>query len=200
MDRDSPWRQVVESPSPGDHIILWSDASPACDHACASFLRGGLSRNDLILVALPKTEFPDLETRLVASGVDLEALVNEGRALRILSDEVTPDNARDLEGIPAVMPDVLDLAKSMGRTGLTVFDRTAAARFEAGDFGLAERIEHLGRENRHSARVLCAYDGRRLSFDRLREGVRITRQHTHAVTSLGAGRFFVESLARLVEV
>ncbi len=199
MSDAEPWRQVLVNPGPGDHIILWSDESPESDEAIATFVRGGLARDDFVLVTMPRAELADLERRLRPHGIDLQELVNEGSVLRIPVDEASFENASDLEGLPAAIDSFLDLALSMGKSGLTVLGRVAPVYFESGDYGEAERIEHLAHENRRFSRILCVYNGKRLTLDRLREGVRVTRQHTHAMTALGKDRFFVEAVNAPVE-
>jgi len=184
---------MLRSPEPGTHAILWSDGTSACDIAIETFLRGGVERDDMVMVVMPRKELADLEERLRARGTDLDSMVDEGHLFRSLTEDVMPRHLEEVERMPRDMAAIWEFARSVGKEGLTVLDRIPALCFDRGKQEMAERIEQTAQDNRGASRMLCLYDGKNLSAERFSNAVSLTRMHTEALTAVGGGRFFIES-------
>jgi len=186
---------MLRSPELGTHAILWSDGTSACDIAIETYLRGGVERNDMIMVVMPRRELADLGERLRARGTDLDSMVDGGHLFRSLTEDVMPHHLEDIERMTRDVGAIRDFARSVGKDGLTILDRIPSLCFDRGDQAMAERIERTTQGLRGGARLLCLYDGKNLSAERFSDAVALTRMHTEALTAVGGGKFFVESTA-----
>jgi hypothetical protein len=186
----------MRDPAPGTHAILWSDDSAACDQAIETFIRGGVERGDMIMVIFPREELADVQGRLRARGTDLDSLVDQGHLFRAVAEEAGPRGTDDVTRVSRDAFALREFARTVGKNGMTIVGRTAAVFFDRGDPEMAKLIERAQHESRGNSRILCVYSGRNLRAERLSGAVALTKMHTHALTSVGGGKFFIESVPR----
>lgn len=189
---------LLDSPEPGTHAIYWHDDSDEADLVIQSFLNGAIRRSDLTLIILPRAELHDLTIRLSARGTDLEALVDQGHAIRATFEDLAPHRASDLETAKRDIQALREFARSVGKRGLSVVARVAPVFFENGEPAMAAAIEEASQDARGDTRMLCLYNARTLRAERFSDALAVTRRHTHAITALGGGRFFVEAVQPLL--
>lgn len=201
MNRAAPaWKHLFQHPPEGAHLIFWSDGSHDCDAAIETFLRGGIARDDLVMVVLPREELTELEDRMRARGFDLDEMVRGGHLFRAASEDVGPRRPEDVAKIPEDTEAFRLFAKNLGKNGMTVLGRVAPLFFERGEQPMAELIERTAQEHHGDMRILCLYGAQNIRHERLADAVALTRLHTHAITALGGNRFFVEPVQRPLEL
>lgn len=191
---------MLENPPPGAHLILWGDGSNECDAAIESFLRGGIVRNELVMVVLPREELGGFGGRMRSRGLDLDEMTRLGHLVRGTSEEIGPRRQEDVARIPKEIDAFTLLAKNMGKTGLTVLWRVAPPFFERGENEMAALVERATQTHLGAMRFLCLYGANDLRHGQFTDAVSLTRSHTHAITALGGSRFLVETIARPLEV
>lgn len=191
-DEPPDWQSLLRDPPLGAHVILWSDASPACDLAMETFVRGGLERDDLCAVVLPEKDLARIREPFRAQGLDLDRLEGEGRLLATTPEHLGLREPADVERVPVVLEDLKELTRACRRAAPTILGRIAPPFFERGSQHAAEAIERELREHVRDARMLCAYMAGAVTPDRLPEAMSLVRYHTHAITAVGEARFLVE--------
>ena len=193
------WKPLLENPPAGAHLILWGDGSKESDVAIESFLRGGVIRNELVLVVLPRDELRGFGDRMRGRGLDIEAMTREGHVIRGASEDIGPRRSEDVARIPKELEAFGLLAKNLGKSGLTVLWRVAPPFFERGESEMANLVERATQTHLRNMRFLCWYGANDLLPGQFADAVSLTRSHTHAITALGGPRFLVETIARPLE-
>jgi len=198
MARRTPWHSVLRNPPPKAHIIFWSDGSYECDEGIEQWLRGAVERNDLAMLLLPRAELRELRRRMEARGYDLDRLVDEGHLIRSATEDLDLHGPGDLGKLPELGLILFEIAKSVGRSGLSIVGAVGPGFFEDGNYRMAGLLESGGGSS-STMRVLCVYPTKALRPDRFPEAIKLTRMHSHAITAIGGGHFFVEEIGPLVE-
>lgn len=192
----APWYDLLAEPPEGAHVILWSDNSPACDSAVETFLRGGLVRNDLIVIIVPAADFADLRKRLRERGLELDHLEEVGRVLIAPPEHLGLDGPKDVDRIEGIAKDLRWVAERSGRAGITVLGGVGPGFFDSGDENAAAALEHALQDHAQDVRILCTYRAGSVTRERLSEAVVVIRCHTHAITPVGGDRLIVEPVER----
>lgn len=188
----SEWRTILRASQPGDHILFWGDGPQSADEVFEIFLRGSMARDDLLGVVLPRKELAGMFERFRSQGIDLARLEDEGHLVSAASEDLFPRDLHDVTRITSALEGFHQTAAARGKAGVTLFGRVAPVFFERGDTAMAQMIEGVAHANRGSARILCAYDTRRLSISHLAEATAQVRLHTHTLTALRDGRIISE--------
>lgn len=184
----------LTSPAPGTHAIFWGNGSDGRDEAIAAFLRGGVSRDDVLAVVVPRREFPVWQARMLRYGIDLDGLADAGRALWAGSDDLAPRSPREVRDVGSFLLALANLADTVGRSGVTVVAKYACF-FERGEQVMAQLIEGATEAHTGAARILCLYNGRDLPAGRRVDAMELTRLHTEAITAKGPGQLLVVPIA-----
>lgn len=186
-------RRLLSEPAPGTHTIFWNDRSKCSDETVAAFLKGGVKRDDVLAVVVPRQEFLDWQTRMLDMELNLDGLADEGRLIWAGSDDLAPRNPREVDVVGKFLQDLSELAGVVGRGGVSVLGKYSCF-FERGEQRMAEMIEATAEEHSEAARILCLYETQDLPPDRLPDAYALTRLHTTSITAIGDGKYFVEHL------
>jgi len=186
----SAWRPLIETPAPGDHILFWSDDSASSDSIIATFVQGGLHRNDLVAVLWPNAERESLRGQCEAAGVSLDEHIVRGNVILLSAERYYPRDPHDETRIESLFDQLTDRVRVRRTSGLSFLGRIAPSLFERGDLVRAETVERVVRARLGTARVLCPYRAKQVS--RLAGAASLVRSHSHTITALGRDRFLVE--------
>ena len=192
MRGDENWRSRVGSMAPGEHFLLWSDGSPSSISVLEMFIRGGLARGDLIVIAVPRSEHETLHEQMRARGLELDSLIARELLLLLAAEDWSPHDASDEDSVASFLGALSDVSAGRGKVGLTYLGRIAPWFFEIGDLPISIMVERVLHVRRGSARILCPYDLRSLTLQHLGEASSLLSSHTHTMTARGQDRFLVE--------
>src|SRR5712691_5099820 len=189
----SAWRPLIETPAPGDHILFWTDDSASSDSIMATFVQGGLHRNDLVAVLWPHAERDSLRRQCQATGVSLDEHIVRGNVTLMSAERYYPHDPHDETRIESLFDQLTDRVRAGRKSGLSFMGRIAPSLFERGDMVRAETVERMVGARLGTARVLCPYRAKRVG--RLAGAPSLVRSHSHTVTALGRDQFLVEHVA-----
>ncbi len=190
------WRVQVSSPDYGDHLLFWRTEFESSDAVVESFLRGALSRNDLVAVVLPSDEHEDFRDRMRKRGVPFDEYAAEDRVELRNAEDFYPRDLRDDDRISGCIDEMTRLAQERGRAGVSFIGRIAPSLFEHGNAPMAEMVERTIHSKRGSGRWLCPYRVQPLTLQQIPEAHGLLKAHTHSITALAEDRFLLESIRR----
>jgi len=150
-----------------EHVVQFYQADPSLSDSLARFIGDGLAAGEAGIVVATREHREELERRLRAEGVDLDAaraadayvaLDAEATLARIMRDGM-PDPQRFAD---AIGPEVAHAAR--GGRGVRVFGEMVGLLLAGGDASAALRLEDLWNELRRTLafRLFCAYPLERL--------------------------------------
>src|SRR5712691_9786835 len=184
------WRPLIETPGPGDHILFWSDDSASSDSIIATFVQGGLQRNDLLVVVWPNVERDSLRGQCETAGVSLDEQIVRGNVILLPAEQYYPRDPHDETRIESLFDELNERVRARRKSALSFMGRIAPSLFERGDPIRAETVERMVGARQGTARVLCPYRAKRVA--RLAGAASLVRSHSHTITALGRDRFLVE--------
>jgi hypothetical protein len=184
---DDDFESALDEGAGGNHLVLWYRTNKGRAQAILRFLRIGIDTDEMMAIILPLQELQDTENALIAVGLPVERLMNEGRLLLFASEEVVPREASDCKSMIEAVTGLRDMAAAQGRR-LRLVGRVAPLFFERGDIESALAVELAADSSLGQARLLCLYDAR--SRDRLPEvhGQKIDDAHNHILHETSKGK------------
>ena len=186
-----------------EHVVQFYEADPSLSDSLARFIGEGLAAGEAGIVVATREHREELERRLRADGVDLDAaravdayvaLDAEATLARIMRDGM-PDPQRFAE---VIGPDMARAAR--GGRGLRVFGEMVGLLLVGGDASATLRLEDLWNELRrtHAFRLFCAYPLERLGGHGLAHPVaEVCARHSRVIP---AGTRLADASERLGEL
>ncbi len=145
-----------------EHFVQFYEADPALSDSVASFIGGGLTAGEAGIVVATAAHRDDLERRLRATGIDLEAARAAGSYVPLDADEtlarIMVDGMPDPQRFAEVIGGELTRAARGGRR-LRVFGEMVGLLLARGHAAATVRLEELWTELRrtHAYQLFCAY-------------------------------------------
>jgi hypothetical protein len=193
MPRGGGWRERIESMGPGEHFLLWTDGLSASAPVAERFIRGGLSRGDLVAIATHPAELETLRRDLALQGLDLDDLAR-GNQLFVVTEDWSVDEPPSEGRVKSLFDRLHAAATERHSPGLSLLGRLAPRAFEDGDVHTSWMLERACHSRRGSTRTLCPYDRSALTLRRFEEASTLLPFHTHTMTATDPGRYLIEAV------
>ncbi|MEX2221618.1 MAG: ATP-binding protein [Candidatus Rokuibacteriota bacterium] len=175
-----------------EHVVQFYDADPPLLDSLVGFIGGGLAGGEAGVVIATREHREDLERRLRATDIDLEAALASDGYIALDADEtlsrIVVDGVPDPERFAEVVGDALARAGRGGRRR-RVFGEMVGLLLARGSAAASIRLEDLWDEMRktHPFRLFCAYPLEPLGVSTLAHSVvEICSRHSR-VLSAGNG-------------
>jgi hypothetical protein len=178
--------------APGEHFLLWTDGPAAAAPVIERFIRGALSRRDLVAIAIPSAELETLGRDLAGQGLDLDDLA-QGNQLFVLAEDWSAADPPSEGQVTSLFDPLHSAATERHWAGLSLLGRLAPKAFEGGDIHTSWMLERACHSRRGSTRTLCPYDRRALTLRRFEEASSLLPFHTHTMTATDPGRYLIEA-------
>ena len=152
----------MSDPEPFEHFVQFYEADPSLTTRCVTFIGGGLAAGEAGIVVATPEHRDELERRLRATGIDLDAARAAGAYVALDADEtlarIMVDGMPDPQRFAEVIGGELTRAARGGR-GLRVFGEMVGLLLARGHASATIRLEELWNELRrtHAFRLFCAY-------------------------------------------
>ena len=179
----------------GDHLILWYLSDRTRARCIASFLNAGGDSDDVLVLMLPLRELGDLERSMKRESVSIEKMLGLGKLAVFASEELLPCKRNKCVKLHDTLEELRGMVKTDGR-GLRIVGRLAPVLFERGDVEGALAVERTADAALGNARLLCLYDGRRMTDIDSGPGRLIDDIHTHTLREDKDGRVRLEKTRR----
>src|SRR6187549_3675624 len=145
-----------------EHLLQIYDSERVFLDTLEGFVAGGLRAGEGIIVVATDAHIEGLESRLLASGLDLEAMRNAEQYTSLNAEEVLSrfivDRWPDKDLFQRVMTALLARAGGSGRK-IRVFGEMVAVLWQCGEHGATVRLEYLWHQLTEAVgfSLLCAY-------------------------------------------
>jgi signal transduction histidine kinase/ActR/RegA family two-component response regulator len=152
----------MSDPEPFEHFVQFYEADQPLSDSLASFIGDGLTAGEAGIVVATPEHRADLERRLRATGIDLDAARAAGAYVALDADEtlsrIMVDGMPDPQRFAEVIGGELTRA-ARGGPGPRVFGEMVGLLLARGHAAATIRLEELWNELRrtHAFRLFCAY-------------------------------------------
>jgi signal transduction histidine kinase/ActR/RegA family two-component response regulator len=152
----------MSDPEPFEHFVQFYEADQPLSDSLASFIGGGLAAGEAGIVVATPEHRADLERRLRATGIDLDAARAAGAYVALDADEtlsrIMVDGMPDPQRFAEVIGGELTRT-ARGGPGPRVFGEMVGLLLARGHAAATIRLEELWNELRrtHAFRLFCAY-------------------------------------------
>ncbi|HWP71812.1 MAG TPA: MEDS domain-containing protein [Gemmatimonadaceae bacterium] len=159
--RETPGAVPAGVPT-SEHLLQIYDSERVFLDTLEGFVSGGLRAGEGIIVIATDAHIEGLESRLLASGLDLEAMRYAGQYTSLNAEEVLSqfivDRWPDKDLFQRTMTGLLARAGASGRK-IRVFGEMVAVLWQRGEHGATVRLEYLWHQLTTSVgfSLLCAY-------------------------------------------
>jgi len=176
-----------------EHLLQIHDSERVFLDTLEGFVSGGLRAGEGVIVVATEAHSEGLESRLLASGMDLEAMRYSGQYTSIDADDLLSqfivDRWPDKDLFQRVMTALLARAGGSGRK-IRVFGEMVAVLWQRGEHGATVRLEYLWHQLTEAVgfSLLCAYPKSSFVGETAKAISELTALHSGVVSAPAASR------------
>jgi hypothetical protein len=164
LDQREPWRGLLASAGPRDHIVQLYQDQEFLNRAVCRFAAGALANGEAVILVPTLAHWDAFCPRLEAEGVDVKAVQHRGQLTIVDADELLPSFMRDaMPDAPVFLglaQDVISRARGAGRyPKVRWWGEMVNILWERGDVAASMSLEDLFDQLAHGNEIaiFCSF-------------------------------------------